>query len=100
MELSPRARLAIAVNAVVAWLGVVLTVVLSAVGAYREVPVDPGMYGDTGDGLAGAVTKYSPQWRINDVHKKENRGAVGRSGVVLRAECFSDGGAEEPLWPR
>ena len=57
MELSPRARLALGVNAVVAWLGVVLTVVLSAVGAYRDVPVDPGMYGDTGAGFAGAVSR-------------------------------------------
>lgn len=57
MELSPRARLALAVNAVVAWFGVVLTVVLSALGAYRDVPVDPGLYGDTGDGFAGAVSR-------------------------------------------
>ena len=57
MELTPRARLAVALNAFVAWLGVVLTVVLSAAGAYREVPVDPGMYGDTGGGFAGAVTR-------------------------------------------
>jgi hypothetical protein len=57
VELSPRARLAIAVNALVAWLGIILTVVLSAVGAYRDVPVDPGMYGNTGDGFAGAVSR-------------------------------------------
>jgi len=57
VELSPRARLAFGVNAVVAWLGVVLTVALSAVGAYRDVAVDPGMYGDTGDGFAGAVSR-------------------------------------------
>ena len=57
MELSPRARLAVGVNAVVAWLGVILTVVLSAAGAYRDVAVDPGMYGDTGDGFAGAVSR-------------------------------------------
>jgi hypothetical protein len=57
VELSPRARAALGVNAVVAWLGVVLTVVLSAVGAYRDVAVDPGMYGDTGAGFAGAVSR-------------------------------------------
>ncbi len=57
MELSPRARLALGINAVVAWLGVVLTVVLSAVGAYRDLPVAPGMYGDTGVGFAGAVSR-------------------------------------------
>lgn len=52
-----RARRAFAVNAVVAWTGVVLTVVLSALGAYVERPVDPGLYGDTGDGVAGAVSR-------------------------------------------
>ena len=57
MDLSARARLAVGVNAVVAWLGVILTVVLSAAGAYRDVAVDPGMYGDTGDGFAGAVSR-------------------------------------------
>jgi hypothetical protein len=57
VELSPRARLALGINAVVAWLGVVLTVILSAVGAYRELPVDPGMYGDTGSGFPGAVAR-------------------------------------------
>lgn len=57
MELSSRARLAFGVNASVAWLGVVLTVVLSGVGAYRDVPVDPGLYGDTGGGFAGAGSR-------------------------------------------
>ena len=57
MELSPRARTAITINAGVAWFGIVLTVVLSALGAYRDVKVDPGLYGDTGGGFAGAVSR-------------------------------------------
>lgn len=39
-----------AVNAGVAWLGVVLTLVISALGGYEQLPVEAGLYGDTGDG--------------------------------------------------
>ena len=52
-----RAHTAYAVNAGVAWLGVVLTVVISALGGYEQLPVDPGLYGDTGDGAAGSLAR-------------------------------------------
>lgn len=56
---SRTARRAFAVNAAVAWLGVVLTVLLSTLGWYREVPVDPGLYGDTPAGAAGALSRLT-----------------------------------------
>ena len=52
-----RAHTAYAVNAGVAWLGVVLTVVISALGGYEQLPVDPGLYGDTDDGAAGSLAR-------------------------------------------
>lgn len=62
-DLSPApsrtARHAFAVNAAVAWLGVVLTVLLSTLGWYREVPVEPGLYGDTPGGAAGALSRLT-----------------------------------------
>ena len=56
---SRTARHAFAVNAAVAWLGVVLTVLLSTLGWYRAVPVDPGLYGDTPGGAAGALSRLT-----------------------------------------
>lgn len=56
---SPTARRAWAANAAVAWLGVGLTVLLSGLGAYREQPPEPGLYGDTGDGLSGALSRLT-----------------------------------------
>ena len=53
------ARAAFAVNAVVAWLGVVLTVVISAVGGYAALPHDPGLYGTHPAGVAGVVSRLS-----------------------------------------
>lgn len=54
-----RARTAYVVNAVIAWTGVVLTVLLSGLGWYRDLPVEPGLYGDTGDGLAGVTSRLT-----------------------------------------
>ncbi|CAA9369688.1 MAG: hypothetical protein AVDCRST_MAG32-491 [uncultured Nocardioides sp.] len=51
------ARRAYALNAAVAWLGVVLTVLLSGLGWYRPAPLEPGLYGDTPLGAAGAVPR-------------------------------------------
>jgi hypothetical protein len=45
------------INAVVAWFGVGLTVLLSGLGLYRDSEPEPGLYGDTGDGLAGAAAR-------------------------------------------
>ncbi len=59
LQPTPTARRAYAVNAGVAWLGVVLTVALSALGWYREAPVEAGLYGDTGDGLGGALARVT-----------------------------------------
>ena len=53
------ARRAFAVNAGLAWLGVVLTVVLSGLGAYEETTPAPGLYGAHPDGLAGAVSRLA-----------------------------------------
>ena len=55
--LTPRTRTALLVNAVVASTGVVLTVLLSGFGWYRRAPVDPGLYGDTPLGAAGALPR-------------------------------------------
>ncbi len=56
---SATARRAYAVNAVIAWLGVVATLVLSGLGWYREVPVEAGLYGDTPDGIAGVLSRLT-----------------------------------------
>jgi hypothetical protein len=53
------ARRAWAVNAGVAWFGVALTVLLSGLGWYRETDPEPGLYGDTGMGLAGALARLA-----------------------------------------
>lgn len=54
-----RARLAFAVNAALAWSGVVLTVVLSTVGAYDDLAPVAGLYGHHPGGVAGAVSRLS-----------------------------------------
>ncbi len=56
---SATARRAFAVNAAVAWLVLALTIVLSGLGWYREVAVDPGLYGDTPDGVAGVFSRLT-----------------------------------------
>lgn len=53
------ARRAYALNASIAWLGVVVTLVLSGLGWYREVPVEAGLYGDTPDGFAGVLSRLT-----------------------------------------
>jgi hypothetical protein len=52
-----RAHTAYSVNAGVAWLGVVLTIVISALGGYEQLPVEAGLYGDTADGAAGSLAR-------------------------------------------
>ncbi|MEZ5096065.1 MAG: Pr6Pr family membrane protein [Nocardioides sp.] len=54
---TPTARRAYAVNAGVAWLGVALTAALSGLGRYRDLPPEPGLYGNHADGLAGALPR-------------------------------------------
>lgn len=49
------ARTAFAVNAVVAWTGVVLVLVVSGLGWFAEGPSEPGLYGSTTKGAAGRV---------------------------------------------
>jgi len=56
---SRTAHRAYAVNAGVAWTGVLLTVLFSALGWYRDAPVEPGLYGDTPDGAAGALARVA-----------------------------------------
>jgi hypothetical protein len=52
------ARIAFAVNAVVAWLGVLLTVVISAAGGYELNP-EPGLYGVHPEGVAGVFSRVA-----------------------------------------
>lgn len=56
---SPAARRAWALNAAVAWLGLVLTLTISGLGWYDDTPPDPGLYGDTGQGLLGAAQRLT-----------------------------------------
>lgn len=51
------ARLALAVNALAAWLGVVMTLLVSAAGAGVERVPEPHLYGIHPAGLAGAVSR-------------------------------------------
>ncbi|CAM3887871.1 Pr6Pr family membrane protein [Nocardioides zeicaulis] len=51
------ARRAYAVNAAVAWFGLTATLVISALDGYDRAPVEPGLYGDTAVGAAGALTR-------------------------------------------
>lgn len=46
-----------AVVAVVAWFGVVATVLLSGLGWYAQIPPEPGLYGDTEDGAYGVLQR-------------------------------------------
>lgn len=52
-----RLRRAWGVVAVVAWTGVVATVLLSGLGWYAQIPPEPGLYGDTGDGAYGVLQR-------------------------------------------
>jgi len=52
------ARIAFAVNAVVAWLGVLLTVVISGAGGYELTP-EPGLYGVHPEGAAGVLSRVA-----------------------------------------
>lgn len=56
-EPTQRARTAYLLNAVVAWLGIVLTVLISALDGYEDVAVEAGMYGDTAPGAAGTLSR-------------------------------------------
>ena len=58
-QTSRTAHRAYAINAGVAWTGVVLTVLFSALGWYKDAPVEPGLYGDTPDGAAGALARVA-----------------------------------------
>lgn len=51
-------RVAFTVNAVLAWLGVVLTVVISTVDGYARTAVEPGLYGGTPLGWPGAPLRF------------------------------------------
>ncbi|QWC84631.1 Pr6Pr family membrane protein [Nocardioidaceae bacterium] len=55
--LAHRVRPAYALLAAVAWTGVVATVLISALDGYDRGPVDPGLYGDTARGAAGAASR-------------------------------------------
>ncbi|NHA69502.1 Pr6Pr family membrane protein [Phycicoccus flavus] len=52
-------RTAVAVNAGLAWLGVALTVAVSAVGGYRATTPPPGLYGAHPDGAAGVLSRVA-----------------------------------------
>lgn len=56
---SDPARTAYAVNAGVAWLGIVTTLVVSALDGYERVPVEAGLYGDTATGAAGTLARVT-----------------------------------------
>ena len=59
LEPTANARRAFALNAALAWIGLALTVLLSALGWYREVPVEAGLYGDTPGGMAGVFSRLT-----------------------------------------
>ncbi len=54
-----RARVAFSVNAVVAWTGVLLTLVVSALGGYADAAPVAGLYGVHPDGAAGALSRVA-----------------------------------------
>jgi hypothetical protein len=56
---TPAARAAFAVNAVVAWVGVALTVALSGLGWYAPSEPVVGLYGVHPEGAAGVVSRLS-----------------------------------------
>ena len=51
------ARTAYAVNAGIAWFGIAATLLISALDGYARVAVEPGLYGDTAPGAAGALAR-------------------------------------------
>ncbi len=53
------ARTAFTVNAVLAWVGVGLTLVISAAGWYEPIPVTGNLYGTHPDGPAGVVSRVA-----------------------------------------
>ncbi len=55
----PLARTAYLANAVLAWLGVGLTLVISAAGGYEPTPVTGNLYGVHPEGVAGVVSRVS-----------------------------------------
>lgn len=57
--MSRAGRLLVAANAVLAWGGVLLTLVLSTVGAFTTAPAEPGLYGAHPMGLGGAWSRLS-----------------------------------------
>lgn len=56
-EPTAAARAAYAVNAGVAWLGILLTATFSGLGWYDLEPVEPGLYGEHPAGVAGAFSR-------------------------------------------
>ncbi|WP_203566702.1 Pr6Pr family membrane protein [Aestuariimicrobium ganziense] len=50
-------RVAHAVTAALAWLGVVATVVISTVDGYARVAIEPGLYGNSAPGWSGAMVR-------------------------------------------
>lgn len=52
-----RTRRAWTVVAVSAWTGLLATVLLSGLGWYAEAPLEPAVYGDTGDGALGVLQR-------------------------------------------
>ena len=55
----PAARAAYGLSALIAWIGVLLTVILSGLGAYGETTVVPGVYGDHPAGVAGVISRLA-----------------------------------------
>lgn len=53
------ARALVALNAGIAWLGVALTTVISAVGGYRDSVPPAGLYGSHPDGAAGVLSRVA-----------------------------------------
>lgn len=51
----PFGRRLVAANALLAWGGVLLTLVLSAAGAFTTAPAEPGLYGEHPVGLLGGA---------------------------------------------
>ena len=56
---SDRARTAYAVNAGVAWFGIVTTLLVSALDGYARIPGEAGLYGDTAAGASGALARVT-----------------------------------------
>lgn len=52
-------RTAYLTNAALAWVGIVLTVLLSVFDHYDRSPAEPGLYGDTAVGAAGALSRLT-----------------------------------------